>query len=60
MNIRESFINARRACASPTDSDRDSYEEEYYKWKIRDLKRKIRDVRKEVAKARNIRGLRKL
>lgn len=57
MNIRESFINARRIEVSSADLDKDNYEEEYYKWKIRDLKRKIRDVRKEAARARNRRGL---
>ncbi|AHL30166.1 uncharacterized protein Eint_110375 [Encephalitozoon intestinalis ATCC 50506] len=54
MNVRESFISTRKTNVSREDSEKDCYEEEYYKWRIRDLKRKIRDIRKEIIRAKNI------
>lgn len=56
MGVRESFINARSPSTCTQDPKQSSSEEEYYKWRVRDLKRRIRDVRKKIAKLKNIMG----
>jgi hypothetical protein len=53
MDIQGSFIESRKQGAAEDVADD---EEEYYKWKIRDLRRKIRDLEREILVARNIRG----
>lgn len=57
MNVERSFIETRRqkgigACVDSNE------EEEYYKWRIRSLERKIRDVKAEITRISNIKGIR--
>lgn len=56
MNIRKSFISTRKPKDIHDESIHDD-EEEYYKWRIRQLNRNIRDIKNAILKIRNINGL---
>lgn len=57
MNLKESFVNTRKIKELKKTIGSENTEEEYYKWKIRDLERRIRDTRREITKIKNIKGL---
>ncbi|KAH9410577.1 hypothetical protein HK407_12g17080 [Ordospora pajunii] len=57
MDIRQSFINSRKTPTAQSETPDESLEEEYYKWKIRCLKRRLRDIRKEMQRIANIHAL---